>query len=274
MNGFKKLILTTAILAVSSSAMAMEAMDEASLSATTGQDGLTITLDTNLSGLGITYVDRDGVVGDATYANSGAVVISPVGVTTTGLRVDIDAGGDAGDTTGVGMLQIKLTAPNATVIDLNGTKISVADADATGSAVGATTDIITFAPGANLTIDGSATPLMNIQLGNESQGAMIKVVADIANASLTGLTINDAGGAASGGSIRIDTITLGTVHAVNSIDVTAAGLVIDTTGTTIGEVGLEGVRLGATATIGTAARVGDIYLTGLNPTGTITVAGH
>lgn len=271
MIGFKKLILTTAILAASSSAMAMQAMDESSLSDTTGQDGLTIKLDTSLSGLGITYVDRDGVAADGTYANSGAIVISPLGISTTGLTIDVDAGGSVGDTTGDGMLQIKVTAPNATVIDLNATKISVADADATGSGTGTKTDIITFAAGASLTIDGSATPLMNIQLGNETQGAMIKMVADIANASLTGLTINDAN---SSGSVKIDTLTLGTVHAVNSIDLTTNGLTINTAGTTIGEVGLERVRLGATLTIGTAAAIGDVYLTGLNPSSTITISGH
>lgn len=271
MIGFKKLILTTAILAASSSAMAMQAMDDSSLSATTGQDGITIKMDTNLSGLGITYVDRDGVVGDATYANSGALVISPVGIATTGLQVDIDAGGSTGAGTGSGMLQIQITAPNATTIDLNNTKISVADANATGSAHGATTDIITFAAGASLVIDGSASPMMTIQLGNESQGAMIKMVSDITSATLTGLTINDANDA---GSVRIDALKLSNVHAVNSINVTTNGLEINTTGTTIGEVGLEGIRLGATATIATAASIGDVYITGLAPSGTITVSGH
>lgn len=272
MKGLKKLVLASAIIAASSSAFAMQAMDDESMSATTGQDGITISMDTNLSGLGITYIDRDGITGSS-HTSAGGIIISPLGIQTTGVKIDIDAGGSAGTGAGNGMLQIQVTTPNNTVVNLNNTKISVADATAAGSTVGTPTDIITFSPTASLTIAGSATPSLTIQLGAEDQGAMIKATSDIPTLTLTGMTINDAN---SGGSIGIGSLTIANVHAVNSIDVTSAGLVIDTTGTTLGEVGLERVRLGSTAAVvaGTAPAIGDIYITGLAPTGTITVSGH
>lgn len=272
MKGFKKLILTSAILAASSSALAMQAMDDESLSSTTGQDGLTITLNSNTTDLKITYVDRDGVTGTA-YNNAGAVVIGDtaantgVDISANGLTIDVDAGGDAGDTTGAGMLQIHIGTSAATVIGLQNVKISVADADNTGgSATGARSDIISFDSTAQLTIAANAN-LMNIQLGNEDQGSMVHMDANLGNVTLTGLAINDVN---SGGSIAIGTLSVQNLHLINDIDVVAGGLQIATAGTTIGEVGLEQVRLGDN----TQAAIGDIYISNLNPVTTITITGH
>lgn len=270
MKGLKKLVLASAIIAASSSAFAMQAMDEESMSATTGQDGLTITLDSALTGLGITYVDRDGIVGSAGYANAGAIVISPVDVTANDLTINIDAGGSAGDGSGDGMLQIAVGTGSATVIGLSGTQISVADFDdAQNSSAGVltSTPILSFATGASLTIAASAN-LATIQLGNEEQGSMMLVNANLGNVILTGLSINDA--SVGGGSIVLDTITVNNLNAVNAIDVVAGGLQINTAGTTIGELALEGIHLGSAA----AASIGDVYITGLNPSSVITVTGH
>lgn len=272
MKELKKLVLASAILAASSSSFAMQAMDEEAMSATTGQDGLTVTLNTNLTGLGIKYIDRDGVTGGA-YANAGGIIISPVGITmatTGGLTINIDAGGStAAGTSGTGMLQVAVGSSVDTVINLNNTKISVADADATGSATGTATDIITFSSSASLTIASNAN-LATIQLGNETQGAMIRVNANLGNIVLTGLSIVDAGGANSGGSITLDTLTVNNLNAVNSIDVVTGGLRIDTAGTTIGTVALEGVHLGTAS----SASIGDVYISNLNPSTVITVTGH
>lgn len=271
MKGFQKLVLATAILAASSGAFAMEAMDEESMSATTGQDGLTITMDTTLTDLAIKYIDRDGVAGSTDYTNAGAIVIGDavngINVSATGLTIDIDAGGSTVAGTDNGMLQIKVGTSVDTIIGLQSVDISVAEATATGSAlVGTTTPIISFDATAQLTI--AATPnLMTIQLGNEDQGAMIKLNANLGNVSLTGMSINDAN---SGGSIAIGTLSLASLNVVASVDVVAGGLQINTAGTTIGEVGIENLRLGdATQPI-----VGDIYLSNLNPSTTMTIRGH
>lgn len=276
MKGFQKLVLATAILAASSGAFAMEAMDEESMSATTGQDGLTITLATTLTDMAIKYIDRDGITvaqnAASTYTNAGALIIGE-GVNginlSANLVVDIDVGGSA--TTGVdnGMLQIKVgMAPTTNVvIGLQSVNISVAEATATGSGiVGTATPIISFDSTAQLTIANTAN-LMTIQLGNEDQGNMIKLNANLGNVSLTGMSINDAN---SGGSIAIGTLSLASLNVVASVDVVAGGLQINTAGTTIGEVGIENLRLGDA----TQAIVGDIYLSNLNPSTTLTIRGH
>lgn len=295
MKGFAKLALASAIIAASSGAFAMQALDDDAMSAATGQDGLTIRLDTNLSGVGVKYIDRDGVVGDATYANAGALIINPIGVVQSQTQIDIDVGGStAAGVAGTGMLNISITNPNDTVIELNngtytyawdaagavtrttvtagtaGTTVAVADADATGSATGTAKDIISFNTDSHVIISGSATPAINIQLGNETQGSMIAMTSDIASLTLTGMSINDAGGLNSGGAVTIGTLSVANIHAVNAIDVVAGGLRIDTAGTSIGAVGLEDVRLGDA----TQATIGDIYITGLTSNGVITVTGH
>ena len=57
---FKKLALVTAMFAATSGAYAMEAMDDESMSAATGQDGITIGITTNALTLDQRIHDRDG----------------------------------------------------------------------------------------------------------------------------------------------------------------------------------------------------------------------
>lgn len=278
MKGFKKLILTSAILAASSSAFAMQAMDEESMSATTGQDGLTISLNSNINDMVIKYIDRDGVSGGG-YTHAGGVVIGDttngLDISVTGLTIDIDAGGDTGDggvtTSSGGMLQIKVGTTGATVIGMQNMDISVADGNDTanggGSATGTGVPIISFDNTASLTI--AATPnLATIQLGNEDQGHMVHVDANLGSIALTGMAINDAN---SGGSIAIGRFSASAVHLIQDIDVVAGGLQIATAaGSSIGEVGLEQVVLGDN----TQSAIGDIYISNLNPVSTITIVGH
>jgi hypothetical protein len=254
----------------------MEAMDDESMSSTTGQDGLTITLNSSMNDLVITYVDRDGLTGltgytGTGYLNAGAVVIGSAGagidVSLVGVEIRVDAGGSAGTASGTGMLNIKV-GMQTSVIGLGGVNIGVADASNTtgSSSVGGVVNIISFDATAALTIAGNAN-LMNIQLGNEEQGSMVLMNANLGNVTLTGLSINDVN---SGGSISIGTLRVANLTLVNAIDVVAGGLQINTAGTTIGEVGLEGVRLGDI----TQADIGDIYITGITANSVITVTGH
>lgn len=268
MKGFKKLILATAIIAASSSSFAMQAMDDESLSATTGQDGLTITLDVAMTDLSIKYIDRDGF--GATYSSAGAVIIGSgtdgINVNTTGLTIDIDAGGSAGTAAAnSGMLNIGIDNPNAITIGLQNVNIGVADATATGSSTGTADNIISFDSSASLTIAAGPGKLMNIQLGNEDQGHLVVMDSDMGNISLTGMSINDVN---SGGSISIATLSIANLHVKAAIDVVAGGLQIDTTGTTIGEVGIEGLQLGS------GPAIGDVYLNNLNPVVVMTITGH
>lgn len=69
MKGLNKLILASAIAAVSASSFAMEALDEDTMSNTTGQDGLTISLGTDITIGAVRIHDKDGLNGIAGLPN-------------------------------------------------------------------------------------------------------------------------------------------------------------------------------------------------------------
>jgi hypothetical protein len=79
MKGLKKLALATAVLAVSTGAFAMEAMQDDALANTTGQDGLSI-LQSNLavSIAAVRYTDSDGTTGASAALGIPAAPTFPV----------------------------------------------------------------------------------------------------------------------------------------------------------------------------------------------------
>lgn len=290
MNGFKKLVLTSAILAASSSAFAMQALDDESLSATTGQDGLSINIDSSvIEDMGIKWIDRNGITAadfaGSTFTGAGAVVINHVGVEITDLNIAIDAGSSAADN---GQLNIGINTTNNIVINLNdgdadgdgtalGTTIGVTSAGATGSTTGVETPIIAFNATSALTISGGISA--NIKLGNRGAGEHFMTLdfASPVDITLTGLSILDSVGTAANAldgdnvGIGVGSLIINDLDVSAAVNVVAAGLQINTAGTTIGEVGLERVVLGDLGT--TSPSIGDIYLTGLDVSSTITVAG-
>lgn len=285
MKGLKKLVLASAIIAASSSAFAMQSMDDESLSATTGQDGLTITLDTNLSNLDIAWIDRDGISGGS-YTHAGGVNISPVGIAALGQVITIDAGGTAGDTTGNGQLRVNISTTGTTTINLNNTIVSVGDAydnaSKTGviahdSTIGNQVQVVKFDATAQLQI--AAGMNTTILLGNLSATEhFIHATASLPSIVLTGLTIHDAG-TNGGGDIGLGAIRLDTVNSVADIDVVAGGLKINTTGTTVAGIGLENIQLGTVDLTTRVGAIGDVYITGagggsIAMNNVITVTGH
>ncbi|MGH8493492.1 MAG: DUF6160 family protein [Moraxellaceae bacterium] len=321
MKGLKKLVLASAIAAASSSSFAMQAMDDESMSAATGQDGLTITINSvALNNLDIKYIDRDGVAGDATYNNPGAIHIVGAGgpgdglsISSTGTTIDIDAGGNAGTGAGTGgQLRINV-AMGATTVNLQNVTISVADAAATGSTIGADVAILEFGTGAALNIAAGGTAA--IRLGDRtgyvaatagtpdgdlltdadgdgdfsndaadgyvaataaSGNHLIEVASSLPSLTLTALSIVDA---VEGGRIGVGSLALGSVNSNVGVDVVAGGLRIDTTGTTIGSIALENVQLGTVDFSNRNSAIGDVYITGAGGgsialNNVITVTGH
>lgn len=131
MKGFKILALTAAMSALSVSAFALESVDEETLSATTGQAGITIALDNgaNEANAGIT-VDhlrwRDGDGFGATYTNAGMVDVANLklwGQTTVALDVGTDP------LTGNTGLNVNLTLNN---VGFNFGQLSLVDGDTYG----------------------------------------------------------------------------------------------------------------------------------------------
>ena len=182
----KKLALVSAISAISVSAFAMEAMDEETMSATTGQDGITINIVpdaisyTSANAMGVTddtmklistvsggpaplykglsigeirVHDDDGLgAAGAATANSGALVIGGSAV-----AEDLNADGDTSD---AGESAAERTTANRTVILAKGDKPIQINIDMVGDSNGSAAN-----GGAMLNVE-IKQPALAIKLGN------------------------------------------------------------------------------------------------------------
>lgn len=269
MKEFKKLALAAAVAALPVSGFAMEAMDDAALSGVTGQDGITISLGNDITADIIVH-DTDGFVG---ATNSGAIIISGFQQLLGGnsIDIDIDSGNDGTNGTA---LNVGITLPNNITLVLG--DIQVADSNRTtgGGSWGTTGTATTVMELGTLTL---GTTNLNLQLGYEYQGSMIAMDTVITNGiTLNNFAINDAD---SGGQISIGQLSLVDNGGANltvdqTIDVTTDGLEINVVqlgdATNGADLRLANVRLGDN----TQADIGDIEITRLDLTGTITITGH
>ncbi len=257
MKMFTKLALVSS-MAISANAMAMQSMDDAALSATTGQDGINIGLDISRVTIGKVLVhDNDGLdytnsswsgpaptaTGQAGFGgtgDAGAIVIKANGsgaTATNGIVIttntaallpshnlaDIVIDTDAGTGTNGAFLNV--------AAEVSGLNIAIGEIGVSASnAVGTGPGIRRGADEANnynailsgLTLTtGQMTA--NVQLGAAPQGAMIKL-----DSTMTGgLTISNLG--------ILDSSTIGTTH------YNAAGNLITTT--TAGEIRIGSIKL-------------------------------
>lgn len=205
MKLFTKLALVSAV-AISSNAMAMQAMDDAALSATTGQDGISIGIGIAAVSIAKLHVfDGDGLSTTATLADGSttpAVAGTPI----------VGGTGKAGAIT---INNVSLSANTASLLDSHNLADVTIDTDGNngspflniGAAVSGlnislgkieVNDVTaTSVPGAYVAGAGTAEILSglslktgkmaaNIQLGNTPQGAMIKLAGKMTG----GLEIN------------------------------------------------------------------------------------
>jgi len=290
MKLFPQLALVSAI-AVSGSAFAMEALNDATLSNTTGQDGITIaikpptknfdakinpttgTTTDYFNGTGglagvldidsIRIHDKDGYNGSG---DAGAIVLDNFSLAGSApIIVKIDADGNAG----LPVLNVNVELPTTLVIRTG--DISVASSAGIGAAISNQTKIL---DSMDIRL-GAAT--LNVQLGNEIQGAMIQVAGSInGGLVINNFKLNDAN---SGGSIGIDSLTLidtaGTALTLASaIDVVAGGLQIESTSLNKLDVRMQDVRLGDFS-VTAPNSIGDVELVGIDTFGTVlTISGH
>jgi hypothetical protein len=265
----------------------MEAMEDSALSGVTGQDGISIGLNTELSAE-LRIHDADGFADPAGNTSndrldSAALIFQDFAITAIGggaaqIDLEIDAGTNAGNDP---TLNINVDLANG--IDVNMGDLDVADSGRTtastisagwtvGTSVG-TNRVDSVISLGSLTL-GAGTSL-NIQLGNEAQGDMIAIDTTISNGiSINGFAINDAD---SGGGITQDVSIVdngGTDLTVSTgINVDTDSLNIGLSG--IGNAGGMDVRL-ANLNIGngTGGNVGDIELVGLQLSGSLEISGH
>ena len=325
MKSLRMLAIASAVAMTSAGAFAMQALDDDSMSAATGQDGITLKIalpcynavadscaPTAAHGLSIDQVFVTDVGGftanDATgtsqvYANTGFILIDGVSLTTTSgspIRVDIDQTGNSGNVTGTAAAAAATDTPslNVAVVVPAITVAMGATYVTNGSDSTAATYVRTKISNA-MTISTSGPTSLNIQLGAQPQGALVKVSTSIAGGlTLTNAGIHD-GGASYGGDINTASITV-TNHGASALDVDAA-VNVSSTGapwvayapngalilklTKLGVAGvpnigggggidvtLAGTTLGNTAT---SAALGDVIIKGLNINGTrLFVYGH
>ena len=221
MKLFPQLALVSAI-AISGNAMAMQALDDATLSDATGQDGITIAIkpptgtwtvaggatnqfastggQAGIIAIDKIYVhDKGGLaVADGGTATSGAIVLTDFKIAgNDNIVVKIDADSNAGNP----LLNVNIKLPEKLVIRTG--EIGVANSNrVTGTAI---TDTTLRGVGAaynkvlssiDIELGGAA---LNVQLGGEStaQNAMIKLSGTIANGlTITGLELVDGDGIA------------------------------------------------------------------------------
>ena len=286
MKMFTKLVLVSS-MAISANAMAMQSMDDAALSAATGQDGINIGIALGSTGISIDKLylhDNDGLQTSTGITGAtgvaGAIAIDGITITQTGtgnlldLEIDTDAG-----TSGEAFLNI---AASVGAVDISIGSIGVAPSNgasltdtttAVRGVTGTPTEILT---GLDLSLGAISA---NVQLGATPQGAMIKLDSTLEGGlTISNLGINDAAG---GGQIYLDNIYVRGDNATGDLDidtdisVTNAGLRIQNNSTQNMNVYIAGVRLGASATGATNASIGDIEIQGLNVgTSTITISGY
>ena len=277
MKLFTQLALVSAI-AVSGNAMAMQALDDAQLSATTGQDGITLTIKPPVKAFSGLTLGQGGVIAiDHIYVHDkGGLAAADGGTDTSGaitldgfaiagnapIVVKIDADGNGGGTGGA-FLNVNVALPSELIIRTG--DIGVAASNRVAGDAATVKGIVAGSQNQILdSIDvklGGAT--LNIQLGNEVQAGnvnattMIKAGGTITNGlSITGLTLRDSAGIApsatnlgtTGGAIYIGEILVTDTASANltiatDIDVSSQGLVL-TVGGTKSDVMLADVRLG------------------------------
>ncbi|MBP1504833.1 protein FilA [Acinetobacter nosocomialis] len=282
MKMFTKLALVSS-LAISANAMAMQSMDDAALSAATGQDGINIGIALGSGGISIDKLylhDNDGLATSTgitgASGTAGSIAISGVTVTQKGtgnlLDLAIDTNGASGSNGAFLNVAATIGAVDVHVGSIGvGTSGTLNTTTAVrGITETAPTEIIS---GLDLSLGQISA---NVQLGSTPQGAMIKVNSSLQGGlTLSNFGINDAAG---GGKIVLDKVmvrgsgnTTGDLDVNANISVVPTGLRIQNNSTQGMNVYAQGVHLGAAGN----ASIGDLEIQGLNVgTSTITISGH
>lgn len=277
-----KTIIMTSLLLANSSVFALQVLNDDSLSQTTGQDGITITLKDFGARAQIAWTDTNGIntsngINPLAYGinaapQAGSVVFGD-GTSSGNFRLstgDTIFTIDADGYNGAAVLNIGIKLPENLVVNTGNVYV----AGKTGGKLANSTKIMN-----DMKVElGSITA--NIQLGNSPQGNFVNLSGTITD----GLRISDIGiiGATSGANeygLGVKKLTIRDSNAANltldgtGINVTNAGLVITPSASKQVDVLMQDVRMGNLSN-GSAA-IGGIALLGLQLGGTaLTISGH
>lgn len=294
MMTFNKLALATAVAALSTTSFAaLQQVDDSQLGAVTGQEGITVSISPDANGMKIKQVfihDNDGVGSGnhgVTTSSAGAIVIGDGtndGVTIKGGKIELAIDADGNAAKPVLNVNAKLNASSTGYTEISLGQVSVGQS---GTAPDLTSTTATIRRGATNNakiLNGLdvklGTTSMNIQLGNQPQGALV-----VMNSTMTGglkldnLELVDADGGtttpAAEGVVKVDSLK---VTDANNANMSMNGNInidsvngLEVTMTNNLDLYVKGVHLGTA----TAPSIGDIEVNGLNMgTSTISIKGH
>jgi hypothetical protein len=280
MMSLKKLLLVSAIAAVSSSAFAMESLEDGTLSDTVAQQGMDIFTSLNISGATLTYTDADGIATPATYTNSGDLKINGLGIVGD-MTIAVDVGSTAAGPDAA--LFLGITGTTALNISLSGITVNKTGGGTNYNIVTMPATTISIGSGYNLALElgkGSSGHLgvLKGSIGTISIGtlgtAQTVAVVDTTNTGTVGVSQLRVTGVDLGSS-AVNNTSIDVCNAVATSSCTAAetGLKVKFNGTAMGAVGLamDNIRLGSS----TGAIVGQMSVSGLNLSGTsLRIVGH
>lgn len=302
MKLFTKLALVSAI-AISGNAMAMESLDDAALSATTGQDGITLKIKTDEVQIGKLIVhDNDGLSAASTVSTTTATLAGGTdtagGITVNGVSIKVDntspfalataaaranvglvgntlaivkIDADAGDGGTKPFLNVNMINNALAIhVDSIGVGASNTEASMAGKARRGVTNEVSIIENVDVLVGAST---LNIQLGNQPQGALIVANGVVAGGlTISNLEIKDTvgGGKVGIGGLRITSDNNTNLLVNTKIGVTNDGLSIKSSGAN--DIYVSSIKLGDLAT---AKSLGSIEIQGLNMVNSeILVSGH
>ncbi|MEC7118929.1 MAG: hypothetical protein VXW65_03365 [Pseudomonadota bacterium] len=282
---------------VSMPVWSMQQLDDTALAAATGQDGIDIKIvPTGPLNFDVVIHDKDGLTGvpNQTYDSAGAIVFGRAGIGPNALsissgssnieilvRIDADAGIGGNQPT----LNINVSLPQKLTLQTGDIWVAKSNSTSPTDFVRGYTLPVKVMNNMRVEIEDWN---LNLQLGNEPQGAMIKL-GGLVNVHqgirIDNFVLSDNSGIHSGGGIGIGRINImdstpdgfgdRPFNFAVSVDANAQGLVVslDQFGNGGSNIWLRRVRLGDTALL--APALGDVELRGVQMAGTaITITGH
>lgn len=240
-------------LAAPAASFAVEYMEDDSLSAVTGQDGIGIALSLDVT-VDLRIEDDNGVTNSATFgnaspANAGAIFIDNANINTglNPVEVAIDAGGDA---TTNAQLEVYITLPAGTTMDTGDLYVQNTD-----GAFGVDGTSALIMPSTTVTLVGGAE--LALELGSEETAFL-----EIANGNIGSINMG-------AGSLADATDAVNNTINWAAVDISA----LDLSGTTVDVVNdsIE-IVLPAGTLNGTTVRITDLTF-GTDPFGAVPTAG-
>jgi hypothetical protein len=245
MTGFRKLALVAAVTCLPAAGMAMQPLQDEEMSSVTGQDGISIQLDVDMS-MDLGFEDTTGLGGydldgaGTTADNAGMIFMPGISVFGNDINIEIDAGARAGGS-GAGsdaVLLVQIDVPQLTIGD-DGDPVNNFELYIQGSGLGATDD----ERDANLALGrlaavsanrGDAVLTLNsiqltgmkmdLQLGDGAENLIQITEADALTIESTNMVLRDlsdnGGGAIIASELRIDQIELEgtTISVIDDVD--------------------------------------------------------